>query len=694
MSPDDTIVLDYSSPIHDCPGFWAAVWGVITSVFSAIAGAVTESVVKGAKELLAMVSLDRIVGVGVNYAKQQASTALTKGIMDLGHQEWLANLLHAAGLDFSDLMTVGKDALNAGFGVLTTDLTSTLKQYGLISDAGTKQLGGILGAHIDGLNKILGASSAASSLALKVHAELTAKAYQDTTLFSNRNYSGEEEKMRAQLTGIFTDTPERIRARAELEAAHGYNATGEAVDASMSEKLPGVLGTLGSIVRPLQEFLNEQLLGARNAIYQLIVPAIPVSYEQVGASAMSAYGTAFGLGLAAHGVAVAADLIHPLKATGLPQLSAFLADMAGFGAIAKQTWYEDLGNFLGTPYKHYSLRYFRPTLPKERDLMELYAKGLMLEDDFDAALGYHGYRDEWIRTWKLDPWRHPRIYDLSMMLTDATMNTADIYRNLRGAEYSPEDADVLTRQVLKKSLSTYLSAYRSQLMRLYELGYVSSDQFDDLIQPLGLSSEALFLAKRTARFSFIEEYTNLSMNMMKDAYDKDLMDAADLETALAGLGLVPEKRDIVLAAAKVKKSGRVAAEEKAQIKAQIRKQQTLLVDTYVLAYRAGTIDDGELLAALQYAGLSDDMAVLTVGLERQKKLLEATRKKTSTKDSLARDTLLKLQAGYIALFEKDLIDLATLEIDLRNLGLDDEAVAAILFVETAKKAKPAPVGIG
>jgi hypothetical protein len=694
MSPDDTIILDYSDPVHDCPGFWGSVWGVVSSVFGAIAGAFTEAIVKGAKELAAMLTLDKIVGVGVNYAKQQASTALTHGLMSIGNQQWIANLLHAAGLDFSDLLRVGKDALNAGFGVLTTELSSTLKQYGLMSDAGVKQLGGVIGSHVEGLSRILAGSSQASSKALTDHALLTSKAYSDWTMFSSRNYSGEEEKMRAQLSAIFTDTPERINERTRLAAAQDYITTGDAAEDSIHDKLPGVIKSLGAVVGPLQNWLNEQFISMRNSVFSILVPQLPVSYEQVGSSAFSAFVTAFGLGLTAHGVAVAADLIHPLKATGLPQLSAFLADMAGFGAIAKDTWYTDLTNFLGTPYKHFSLRYFRPTLPHERELTELYAKGLILEDDFDAALGYHGYRDEWIRAFKMDPWRHPRIYDLATMLQDATMDSAAIYRNLRSAEYGPDDADVLTRQVVKRSLSTYMTGYRSQVMRLFELGYVSEDQFDDLLQPLGLSSEALFLMKKTARFAFIEEYTNLSLNMFKDMFDKDLMDDADLETSLAGLGIVTEKRDVILAASRVKKAGRVAAEEKADIKKQIRKQQTLVVDTYVLAYRAGTIDEGGLLAALQYAGLSEDLAVITVGLERQKKILEAARKKTTTRDSLARDAMAKLEAGYISLYQRGLIDENALTADLLALGFTDADAAAIVAIEREKKAKPPALGLG
>lgn len=693
MTENDTIVLDYSSPIHDCPGFWKDVWGFFVAVASAVAGSFTTAITSAAKELAAMLTLDKLVGVGVNYAKQQASTALTSGLMSLGNQEWLTNFLNAAGLDFSDLLQVGKNALDTGFGVLTTELSSTLKQYGLMSDAGVAQLGGVLGAHGDALARALGGSAASSAMALADHSRMVAKATQDWTMFSSRSFAGEEEKMRSQISAIFTDSPERIQARAELAAERSYGATGDAATASMEEELPGIVGSLGKVVRPIQEFLNEQLLSARNTIFTLLVPSLPVSYEDVGGAAMSAYAAAFGMGLAAHGVAVAADLIHPLKATGLPQLAAFLADMAGFGIIAKDTWYQDVQNFLGIPYKFYSLRYFRPSLPGQGDLMDLYSKNLILEEDFDRAMQYHGYRDEWIRAWKNDIYRHPRVGDLALMLQDATFSTSDVYNTLRGAGFSPDDATLLAHQINKRSLSSHLSSYTAALKKLFQLGYISEEQFDSQLEPLGLSSEAQFLMKKTCRFEFIEEYTSLSLAMFKTMHEKDLMDDADLETSLAGLGIVAEKRALVVAGEKVKRAARVAVEERAELKIEIRRQQTLLIDTYVLAYRSGLIDDAGLTAALVFAGLSEDMAVITVGLERQKMIYQESQKKISTKDSLARSTRSKLEAGYIALFEKDLIDEIALELNLKALGLAEDDVASVVAMELAKKAKPASLNI-
>jgi len=693
MSNHDDIILEFSPGPVDPPGFWAVIWSVVSGVLTGIAEALISSAKKFAQEALSLFTVERLIGAGTQYLRDQAGTWMTKALTDAGHQEWLANFLHAFGLDLEDLLNVGKNALNSGFNVLTSELTTTLKAMKVLDKGALDVIQMVIGTHKDDITKSIAGSSQATQLALAGHASVIADAYKNWTMFSTSNFSAEEQKMRMQLEAIFTDTPERIEERAKLEAAQTFSSSGQATDQVMEQRLPGVVAKLGSIVRPLQDFLNNFLLTVRNSLYYILVPQIPVSYEKVGVTALSAFGTAFGLGLTAHGVAVAADLIHPLKATGLPQLAAFLADMAGFSAIARETWYTDLNHFLGIPYRHYSLRYFRPTLPRESDLERLFSEGCIKEEDFDRAMEYLGYTDPWIRAWKKNVYRDPRHYELSMIAEDANINTAWIYRQLREAGYSPDDAPELASAIVKRSLKSYLEAYRKELMYIFSKGYMSEDQFDAQLDLLELSSEAYFLTKKVARFNFIESYTDESVAMFKEMRDKDLIDDDDFETALAGLGVVPEKRTLIINRARIKRTGRVAKEEAAELKKLIRKRQQLIIDTYVLAYRAGSLDESGLVAALRFAGIDNELATLTVELERQKRILTETRKEATTKESRDREIRKKYEAGYIDLFRKDLIDEETLAQYLKELGLPDDYIAAVVEAESYKKITPESVEI-
>ncbi|HYA48691.1 MAG TPA: hypothetical protein VEG35_03245, partial [Burkholderiales bacterium] len=390
--PPSQYKIVYATETYSPKDFWPEVWNVITSIVSSIAQAFIKTVTTAAKELAAMLTLDRVVGVGVNYAKQQASTWLTHSVMNLGHQQWLANLLHAMGLDFSDLLRVGKDAIGAGFNQLNIGVMSTLKEVGLLSTAGTQKLGLSIDKHALLLNQTLGVSAGITQRALGDHAALMMKAQGDWTMFTARNYSAEEEKNRAWDAAIFLDTPERIRDRSLIDAQTGPPAMSSTLERLVYDSIWDRVASQAAGLRVLMDNLNGVILTARQVMYAALVGEGPISYEHVGAYGLAAFSTAFTLGITAHAISVTADLVHPLKATGIPQLAAFMADMAGFAAIAKDTWYEDLRNFLGTPYKHYSLRSFRPTLPAAPEVLDLFSQNLVLENDVDKALGYHGFR--------------------------------------------------------------------------------------------------------------------------------------------------------------------------------------------------------------------------------------------------------------------------------------------------------------
>lgn len=674
--------------------FWAEVWTIVSSIFNAVVQGFVQAALTGLKQLEAAFTLNNLVGLAVNYAKQQASTGLTHALMGLGHQQWLANFLHAAGLDFQDLLNVGRNALNAGFGVLTSDLSTAFNKMGLGSDAAAKGLQGSLLATGADISKALALGTQASAIALQDHAALVSKTTAQWSLFTTQNFSGEEAKMRDQLHAIFSPSPDKIAANADIAARQNVVSAGDAMVAIMKSNLPDMIKNAGLVLAPIEIFLSQQVNDARAAFLSLLVPKRPVSYELAGGAALGAFGTAFSLGLGAHVAATAADLIHPFKATGLPQLAAFMADMAGFSVIAKDTWYEDVKNFLGEPYRHYSLRYFRPTLPAERDILDMASKNFILDADADTAMQYWGYRDEWLGPMKEAHLRYPSSFEMSYMLQDPTLPQDETYMFLRHHGYPEAVAATLAGQLLKKTLTTYMSSYRSALSKLYSNGFITDDQFTAQLEPLGLAQEALVLELKTARLNYIYDITNLSVTMYKTMFEKDLINDADLETALAALGVVKEKRDVIVGTERIKLSAKVAAAEKAQIQAQVRKEQTAIVDTYLNAYRGGLIDDATLLQDLKLAGLTDDVANLTLSVEQQKSLIAVMKKAARTKNSVSLEIEKTLEKAYVMMFRRDQIDAPTLESFLIYLGLDDVYAASVVNFEVARKAKPGAVKVG
>jgi len=696
--PEIRVILDYSALGGGANeirvgSFWGWIWDILKGVAGAIAGSLTSALLSTAKELASMLTLNNLIGVGTNYLKEQASTWLTKAITDIGHQEWLASFLHAFGLDFEDLLSAGKNALDIGFNTLRSDLTSTMKEAKLLDKGAFDLLGVHLGGIKDGVGNSIMASSAGTSAALTQHSSILSRAFADWTMFSSQSRSADEEKLRMSLAAIFEDTPERITERTKLEASTQWSEMSDTGVSEIESRLPAVAAMAYRILQPLQEKLNAVILQTRDIFYSLLVPRLPVSYDHAGASAASALGSAIGLGFAAHGLAVAADLIHPLRMTGLPQLSAFLADMAGFGAVARETWYEDLRNFLGTPYHHFSLRYFRPTLPREGEVCRLFAEGCITEDDFRRSMEYWGYRDEWISAYLRNVYKDPTARDVGLMLEDPVLSSSDVYLILRDGAYSPHSSEIFTRALRKKSLSPYMAAYRLALQDLYAEGYISEAQLDDQLDPLQLSSEAYFLVKKVAQFQYVKKYLDAQVKLFQDMCEKGLISTSEFSTALAGIGIPEEKRTLMTSSLEMKQKARVVSEEKKEIEAQIRKQQQLVAQSYILAYRAGSIDESGLRAALIFAGYSEELATITAEVERQKKAVVSARKTSATLERQANEILRNYEDGYVTLFRKDLIDAETLRTYLASLGLADDYIDSTIALETAKKEKPPTVTV-
>jgi hypothetical protein len=669
------IVLSYeskpsASTVND-PAWLEVAKQIVVAIVSSVVKGFTEAATQAGKELFSMFTVERLTAALTNYAREQAGAWASKAILDAGHQEWLATALHAFGLDVEDLLTVSRNALDKGFAVLTTELSSAWRKSG--------------------------ESAISSNIAMQGTIQdlgrMQAESLGEWTLYEAMNYKAEEEKNRMLTSAIFTETEEKISGKAKLTYAEQVATLREKADQELDAHIPGVIKSLGAHLKPVQDWMNEIALTARDSILYLLVPRVPVDYEHVGAAAAGALATAMGMGFAAHGVATAVDLLHPIKRTGVGTLAAFLADMAGFAAIARETWYEDLKNFLGTPYHHYSLRYFRPTLPDAMTLQMMAVKPDILMDDFRRGMEYWGFSNSWIDAIQRTMYKEPRYFELSMLMEDASASPAWLYKKFRRQGYTGEDSEIAVGGMMSKVLRPYLAEYRYALTNLRTEGYISEDQFDNLLEPLMLRSEARALLIKAARFRYVKDFTNDSVSMFTEMFSKDLIDGDDFRISLSALGIEETKRELIINRQIVKRQGKVAAIEKTEVKKEIRKQQQIIQDIYINYYRTGSINENELYSALVFAGISAEIATLTVELEKQKKITVETKKAVYTYESEQEKIRKKYETAYISLFRDDVIDADILYSYLKALGYEDDYVSAIVETEEYKKIKPAKVDI-
>lgn len=687
---DNEIILQYERTDAD-PPILSILVQIATGIVTGIGRGLIEAGRDAMREALRLATIEKFTGAAVEYLREQAGTWAAKTIIDASNQEWMIKTLHAFGLDVEDLIEVSKNVVDKMGDTMYTSIIDGFSKAGFDTKTIGVDIGKALGLHEQATASAISASSYATTSSIDRHQELMAQAQEEMTIYQV-NANREEQYLNRQTTReIFTETEDKVRARERYAGEERIKQSRGATGSWAEEELPGIAEKAKTVLRPIQDKLNEIILDTRNTIYSMLVPRLPVSYEHVGVTAASAFVSAMGLGFGAHALAVAADLLHPLKLTAVPQLAAFLADMAGFGAIARATWYEDMRNFLGIPYRYYSLRYFRPTLPREIDLQTMAVKPDIRIEDFRRAMEYHGYSDAWVNAIERTMYREPRYFELSIMLEDAHTRLDWLYKKCRRAGYTPEDADIFVEGLLSKVLRPYFAAYRMAVMKNFKEGYINEAQFDQFLIPLRLRSEAHALLKKAARLEYIYDYTSDTIKMFTDMYDKDLITREDFELSLNGLGIRPERVELIINRVDVKKRARVAREEERAVKAAIRKRQSLLTRLYILSYQSGHIDKDKLISLLEFAGIDTELATITAELEEEKRQLVETRKAFRTIETEQQRTAKKYEKGYIDLFRKDLITSDVLRQHLLGLGFEEDYVDAVVYTEQIKKLQPASV---
>lgn len=675
------------------PPFLSIISQIATTILSAIIQGFVAGATEAGKQLLSMFTMERLVGNIVEYFRELAGASVTKTILDASNNEWLGNLFHAFGLDMSALLEVSKNVLDAGFKGLQMGLMNSLNENGINTYNILTAIGKELHLLKSSTESSADGSSTKISNSMDRHSVMISNAYQSSAVFSSYESAKQEEINRQNIQSIFSETEDRVRSRAELTTEEQLKKSYKMHDDEYESRLGIIDKTVGKIIKPIQDFLNETFLEARDILFRTLTQKLPVSYESVGANAMGALATSMGMGFAAHGIAVATDLVHPLKSTGLPQLAAFLADMAGFGAVARFTWYEDMRNFLGTPYHYYSLRYFRPTLPGESTLNELASRQYISIEDYRRALQYHGYNDKWISVFEEAVYRDPNIRDLTMLYEDETQNFDWLYTKVRRAGYDQKDSEIFVRILLKRAMKPYIAGYRYSLEGLYSKGYISEEQLDAHLEVLQLRSEANALIKKSAEFGFIEKYTDDSITLYQGMYDKNLIDEDDYSLALASLGLRDEVIKLIVQRSAVKNKARVAAKETAATQSVIRQRQKLLVQYYTLLYRNSSVDEDAFKSQLLLVGIEPDIVAITVELEKTKKVMLESKTAMTTFETEQSKITKKYESGYVDLFRKDAIDEQELRADLHAIDLEEDYIESIVSTEIFRKIKPATVEI-
>jgi hypothetical protein len=675
-------------PIDPEPAAVRSTNSIITIVLEAIIQGAIDAGKQALKETAQMFTMERLTGVLTEHIREMAGTWVSKTLIDGSQAEWLGNLLHAFGLDSTDLLRVGNNAVERFSISLNENLLTGLNQIGLQNDAvaGIWRVG--LEDHKAGISDAMMKASLLTGMEISKFSSVWQYTNEDATKLTITNANRQEEYNRLHLSSLFQETPEKIAARAKIGSEQTFDVNGNLIDDKIDKELPKIVQTIGKKLDPIKEFLINQTEIIAKSVMHVVTSKIPVTPESGYANGITAFGMAASFGIAAHSICTAAELVHPIKTMGFNYIAAYLVDIANFAPIAKAGWGQYVDYAIKVPTSYAIRRELRPIIPDVRDVTEIAIKGEINIDDYRRVLSYNGYSDGWIKAMEKIMFRELTVREMSTVMEDTNITPSWVYKKMRLRGYDSDDAQKLTSGMFDKYLKTYNNDYKSKLMDLYGSGYIREQMFDSFVAPLNLRPEAVALMKKSSDLKFIHDYIKESIIMFLDQFDKDLIDESDLEVSLSALGLESKRLKLLLNRAINKKAGKVAAAENTQIKSLIRQKQNLIIKQYSQAFEQGYIDEDELYKYLIDAGLDISIVEIIVNIETGKTVTMATKKELQTVESETTKIQAIYEQGYIDLFRKDLIDETGLKERLLSINRDQEYIDALIEKETIKKIKP------
>ena len=407
--------------------------------------------------------------------------------------------------------------------------------------------------------------------------------------------------------------------------------------------------------------------------------------ENVGANSSQILVSLMNRGLNAHLLSVLPELFHPLKHLGFGQMAAFSADLAGFGPIASAIHSPAVNAAIGTPQKYAANARFTPNIPSESELEELVRKRLLSQGDYLFFMGYHGFDEKWAQLKLENLHKDLTLGDISRTVEDTDLGADWILQAVQQRGYSDEDAALIAEGLTQKITRSERGRVVNAAMSLYEQGIGSRADLELELAGLGLRPEKIDLLIRAADMKARNDFITDATKYLITLYDNDVIGEGELEVSLAGVGYRPERIELIVGIQTTRKNGKIAKQETAAAAKEIRRLQAVSIPLYREQFEMGVITADEYRQALRDLGIEDAPAAAIVGLDQLR--VNAREGKVKTADA-AREKKEILQAAEKALFEqyqKDLLTEGQLAAGLASLGLSAELVNSLVNRERALK---------
>lgn len=418
----------------------------------------------------------------------------------------------------------------------------------------------------------------------------------------------------------------------------------------------------------------------------------PVRPDQSFALASKAWDAALQMGITAHAYAAVAELAHPVKHLGFPQLAAGLVDLAAFGPVVAHTIGRTMSVGIGRATEWQARRDFRTTFPGLREATEMYLERRISRDELAERLRWEGWPEKDIISYlALDtdealavPWREAAPRELGIVFEDVAVDEAWVLGHLKQQGYNDQDAEQLLTGVRLRSSKSFRMGLVSEVLGAYEDGLLTDDDARRFLAPLGLRESSLGLLLDRARLAASRSQATKLLAAQRVQVEQDVIPLDQFRVSARALGFVGWRVEAEAAVIEAKRTGKLLKEEIREGQAQLRELQERTAQVIEERVKRGLATPEDLERGLLELGFESQLATASAELARIRQRPILRLPTALTPEAQAQRVRDLLQDEVLSRVRHETLDPGLAGLHLLALGIPTEEAQALIRLELAR----------
>ncbi|MCK4297878.1 MAG: hypothetical protein KAX80_00010, partial [Planctomycetes bacterium] len=277
----------------------------------------------------------------------------------------------------------------------------------------------------------------------------------------------------------------------------------------------------------------------------------------------SLYSTALAAGSAAHVLSTALNAVPTLNWVGASQLSAFIAQAAGFDVLTKATYGTLIDDALTWPLRYHWNQLLRPRIPTEGAVFLMGRKRGLSRDEFGEAMAYHGLPDWWIDKEYQFFWTDPSPYWLLRMSEHATPEIkpsalflpwldewlpgwredpwAWFKMKLMLAGFEQTDIPAFIEGFQQRRLGPARTQVKTSVRAMVREAYWGKREAEAALRPLGIRDDELEYMMLAEEIDYQNRFNDDQVRYYTESYRKAEISRQDFTMALSTMIVKPER---------------------------------------------------------------------------------------------------------------------------------------------------------